>query len=284
MSSDTSPVHYTYEQLENWVSLTSGMVGVAFMRENPEQAARVRAGVTGREHLNDNVAADITRSVPGAGVAGSLIAMAAPFLSRATREFTSLATFQHCEIAFRLNVNGERHFGRSCLLAIAVEQRDGVTIKPRDFHSEYEWRWLRCSVEQMQAMLWTAYKTQGDRFSLSKMNRTVTNPGPERRDSWFCVFHAMACLQLLDAPQFHMTRCNALTIDELFFLVDACNCAPVDMSRAIAPHQLKSMYGDEVVRRLQTEYLSAPPPPTPPQKKRTKKQKQRTAAGAVKQL
>lgn len=265
-----------FETLISVVNLCSGAIGVSFMHEDAEEANRVRSGTTGREHLNDRAAEHMLGALGGQWGLSSLFA---PLFAQATREYMSSWKFKHCEIAFKLNEKGRQMFGPDRLLALSVEQESGVQIKARHFHSDYIWRWLRCDPKQMRAMLWHGYKTQGARFSASKMNRTVFNPGPEQRDSWFCTFHVMAALQFLDCPEFHMTRCNTHSIDELFHLVDNCNHRPDDMSSNIAPHELEQIYGrDKVHSVVYSAEKRARPQPTrskrPKQKRNIAKQKQ----------
>jgi len=63
------------------------------------------------------------------------------------------------------------------------------------------------------------------------------------------VFHIMSCLKFLPVPVFHMTRCNVLTIDELYLLIEQADYKPLKVTGMLAPHVLEQMYGLESVKK-----------------------------------
>ena len=261
---------YAFEELLRLVATGCGAVGVAFMLEDQEYARAVRDGTTGNEFLNDLVASHIT-----AGARKSwFTTIFAPLIAKATQEYKSLGTYQHCELAFKLSDFGMSRFGQDKMLSINVALFQGVQIKPRHFHDKYNWQWLACDARQMRAMLWHAFTTQQEKFSDKQMNRTVTNPGPERKNTWFCVYHIMRSLRYLPAADLHLQRANVLTIDELYTLLQHCaqtTLAPVDTSVLVAPHVLEQMYGLENTAAHVYNRRTTEPEKRSPQKKRPKK-------------
>lgn len=235
------------DALMSMIDFHKRMIGVCFMKETPGQVRDTEAF----EAWNRDVGDDI---VGATGTSNGIFATSLrPILSVLSKEFMSHAQFKHCEVAFHMSAEGQQRFGHNRMLAISVEMMTGVSIKPRRFHEQYVWKFLQCTEEEMKCIAYHAFMTQGAPFGAEKMNRTVTNPGPEKRDSWFCVFHAMSCLQMLPVADFHLTRCNVLTIDELYLLLDQCKYRQARSADAIAPHQLEQMYGENNVRSVWTQ-------------------------------
>lgn len=223
------------------VNLKSGFVYVAFMETDPDAAARVRDGLTGFEHLNDEVALGI------GGRAASQFGIVHYLLSKAVQSFTAYFKYTHCEVAFPLSEHGKHEQGPDKLLAVYVNGVDNVSMRWRHFDARYRWFSLRATERQIESMLKFACLTRGEPFSAPLRNSVATTPGRERQLGWYCSKHVASLLRALDCEMFHLERTNTITVDELYHMVECSDHLVPQHNVSMPPVLLEQVWGQEAV-------------------------------------
>lgn len=113
----------------------------------------------------------------------------------------------------------QKKFGADKMLALVVQERCPVQIRPRKFYSAYRWHNIAANDTEVRAMLAYAQSLQGQPFAYGAMARCVTNPGPDKRDAWFCSYLTAVVLECMPYPELHLNRANTLAVDDLHEIV-----------------------------------------------------------------
>jgi len=229
-----------YNYFKQYVDLGAGFIYVTFMEEDPQVGALVRAGRTGREHLNDDIAIQI------GGSATKNVGFLKEIMSVVVRTFTGHFQFVHTEIAFKLSETGKKTHGADKLLAVYVNTNENVGMRWRGFNASYKWFYLKANPAQLDSMLKFACATNGEPFSEKLRNNSVTFPGKEEQHGWYCSKHVATALRCLDCEMFHLNRTNTLTVDELYHMVDACGLNAPHLAQK-APVLLETIFSKESV-------------------------------------
>jgi|CXWL01.1.fsa_nt_gi hypothetical protein len=237
------------------VDMRSGFVYVAFMETDPDSAARVRDGLTGREYLNDEVARGI------GGAAAARFGFVQHLLAKAVQSFTAYFKFTHCEVAFPLSERGKHEHGPDKLLAVFVNEVENVSMRWRHFDQRYRWFSLRATDQQIESMLKFACVTHGEPFSASLRNSVATTPGSEHVVGWYCSKHVASMLRALDCEMFHLERTNTITVDELFHMVECSEHLAARHDVTLPPVQLEQRWGREAVAEVLYQQYRKPPSP-----------------------
>lgn len=233
-----------YSNLVNQIDLNAGFVYVSFMKQDEEDAVRVRDGRTGREYMNDDIAVDI------GGSASYMLSPVKSFISNVVRNFTAHMKFIHCEVGFEPSAAGKKKNGSDKLLAVFVNSNENVEIRWRKFNQKYVWFNVRANNEQIQSMLMFACVTRGEPYSSALRNSTATMPGSENQPGWYCSKHVATMLRSLPCEMFHLNRTNTITVDELHIMIDACDHKIPTQNAKTPPIVYETMYGAEAVRNV----------------------------------
>lgn len=234
-----------YGEFVGQIDLNAGFVYVAFMKETAEYGALIRDGLTGREHVNDEIAGDVV----GGGLA-SKIPFFGQLMSKVVQSFTAHLQFIHCEVVFQPSETGKQRNGHDKLLAVFVNSNENVDMKWRKFNQKYIWYCLRANSEDLKNMLRFACKTRGEPYSAELRNKTATYPGSENKAGWYCSKHVATMLRALPCEMFHLNRTNTITVDELYHMVDQCDHKVLAGFSKTPPIVYENMYGKDAVNEI----------------------------------
>lgn len=240
----------TYGEFVSQIDLKAGFVYVAFMQESPEYGALVRDGLTGREHVNDEIAADAIGGGSNGGGFLSKISFARHAMAKVVQSFTAHLRFMHCEVVFQPSETGKKRHGPDKLLAVFVNSNENVDMKWRKFNQKYVWFNLRATSDDIINMLKFACKTRGEPYSAELRNKTATFPGNENRPGWYCSKHVATMLRALPCEMFHLNRTNTITVDELYHMIDQCGHKVSPEFCKNPPIVYENMYGREAVNEI----------------------------------
>lgn len=254
----------SFERIISSVDLNRGYISVGFLAQTEEQQELIRLGQTTSEHMTTQFANNLVdiesghaTTVKEEGILARLRNVVVGMLPKeiaitAVRAYTSELKFIHCELGFFMNDVGMQNARTDAdLLAVAINEEFNVYIAPRRFSPDFKWVNVRCSPEEMYAMLHYAHSLQGTRLSRKRMAQLATYPGPDRRDQLYCSHLTMACLQYIGTPGFQLNRANTLTIDEVYMICAAPENKPKTVPR-MSTAQIDSMCGRESRQRSET--------------------------------
>lgn len=229
-----------FDDLVSEVELTEGVIHIGFIKTTDDDREQMSRTSPETERMAEEIQSGSN------SIAMCLFgALGRRFLVDVVTVYTHTLSYLHCEIALPLSTHGTALYGSNHVMAIGVNAREGVFVRPRKFHDEYTWSAVKCGEESMRSMLHFVYGERG------KLARATTNvvlyPGPEKRDKYTCAQLVMACLEFLPLPVFHFNPGNKLTVDELFDLVSRRENAPTQMAK-LTETQAKRVYGEASMR------------------------------------
>lgn len=156
--------------------------------------------------------------------------------------YFSTLQFSHCEIALSLKP-GLKVAERSAA-AIGIndtERSSEVYFKLRTFHAGYQWRYVRCTADELRAIVRFGRLQVGRPFCKSKMASVAFCPGSDVRDAYYCAHLTMACLELIANPVFHLNSPNKMTVDDIATILGQLAKEDTNPTRLV-PVQEKTAY------------------------------------------
>ena len=127
------------------------------------------------------------------------------------------------------------------IMAAGTYKKVNTFLRPREFHTGYDWTWMHADERQMRSMFYFAWAQQGKPFNYTGMSQCLTKPRPTDHSSWYCAEYVMELLKHLPCAAIHLVRSNVVDLDEihkLLFYSDIQDRAP----RHLAPIELAQHY------------------------------------------